>query len=225
MFFDFHVHENDELLVEAERLDYNGVAVFNQGNDNNSQLDHLLIRKSSFQVRMGVEIHSKNAMDLKRKIQKNRKNADVVMVYGGDLRINRAACENSRVDIISHPYRGRRDCGINHVSARRAAENKVAVELNVRYLLKIKPQYRYKVLGYYREILKLQRKFNFPLIITSDAHSIFDLHAPQDIIALTHCFGMGEEEANIALSETPRNIMERNDVRSNVLVEGVQIIE
>ncbi len=228
MFFDFHVHESYELVDEAERLGYSGVVIFKDGNNkNNDYSDDLvgLMEDSSFQIRRGVEVHSKNVVDLKRRIQKSRKEADVLMVYGGDLKINRAACENSRVDIISHPYRGRRDCGINHISARKAAENKVAVELNVRHLLKIRPQNRYKILGYYREILKLQRKFNFPLIITSGAYSIFDLHTPHDIIALTHCFGMNEEEATVALSETPMDIMERRDVWSNVLVEGARIIE
>jgi ribonuclease P/MRP protein subunit RPP1 len=218
LFFDFHV----------ERLGYTGVVTFkHEENKNKDYSDDLIsLRKdSSFQIRWGVMIYSNNIEDLKRKIQKSRNEADVLMVYGGDLRINRAACENPRVDIISHPYRGRRDCGINHISARKAAENKVAVELNVRYLLRIRPQNRYKVLGYYREILKLQRKFNFPLIITSGAHSIFELHTPLDIIALTYCFGMNEEEASFALSETPRNIIERRDISSNVVVKGARIIK
>ncbi len=228
MFFDFHVHESQELVDEVERLGYTGVVTFkHEENKNKDYSDDLIsLRKdSSFQIRWGVMIYSNNIEDLKRKIQKSRNEADVLMVYGGDLRINRAACENPRVDIISHPYRGRRDCGINHISARKAAENKVAVELNVRYLLRIRPQNRYKVLGYYREILKLQRKFNFPLIITSGAHSIFELHTPLDIIALTYCFGMNEEEASFALSETPRNIIERRDISSNVVVKGARIIK
>jgi len=228
LFFDFHVHESQELVDEVERLGYTGVVTFkHEENKNKDYSDDLIsLRKdSSFQIRWGVMIYSNNIEDLKRKIQKSRNEADVLMVYGGDLRINRAACENPRVDIISHPYRGRRDCGINHISARKAAENKVAVELNVRYLLRIRPQNRYKVLGYYREILKLQRKFNFPLIITSGAHSIFELHTPLDIIALTYCFGMNEEEASFALSETPRNIIERRDISSNVVVKGARIIK
>ena len=214
-------------MDEVERLGYTGVVTFNHEEiKNKDYTDDLISLKndSSFQIRRGLMIYSKNTADLKRKIQKSR-NEDVLMVYGGDLRINRAACENPRVDIISHPYRGRRDCGINHISARKAAENKVAVELNVRYLLRIRPQNRYKVLGYYREILKLQRKFNFPLIITSGAHSIFELHTPLDIIALTYCFGMNEEEASFALSETPRNIIERRDISSNVVVKGARIIK
>lgn len=215
-------------MDEVERLGYTGVVTFkHEENKNNDYSDDLIsLRKdSSFQTRRGVMIYSKNTADLKRKIQKSHNETNVLMVYGGDLKINRAACENPQVDIISHPYRGRRDCGINHISARKAAENMVAVELNVRYLLRSRPQNRYKVLGYFREILKLQKKFNFPLIITSGAHSIFELHTPHDIIALTYCFGMNEEDATFALSQTPRNIIERRDISSNVLLKGARIIK
>ena len=227
MFFDLHVHESQELVDEVKRLGYNGVLTLkHQEIKNKDHPDNLisLNKDSSFQIRSGLIIYSKNTADLKRRIQKSR-NEDVLMVYGGDLKINRTACENPRVDIISHPYHGRRDCGINHVSARKAAENEVAVELNIKYLLRSRPQNRYKILGYYREILKLQRKFKFPLIITSGAHSIFELHTPQDIIALTNCFGMNEQEATLALSETPRNIIGRRDIWSNVIVKGARIIE
>lgn len=229
MFFDFHVHNNNELVKEARRLGYTGVALFENGENKNNgtgnSKSYSLNQDEHFHVEEGVEIYAKNTMDLKRKIQKFKMQNHILMIHGGDLGVNRAACENPRVDILSHPYRGRRDCGINHVSARKAAENRVAIELNIRHLLKIKPQHRYKILGYYRDILKLQRKFNFPLIITSGARSQFDLHTPHDIIALTYCFGMAEDEAVKALSETPQNIMEKNKMISNIILEGVKIIE
>ncbi|MCE5213475.1 MAG: ribonuclease P, partial [Methanobacterium sp.] len=117
------------------------------------------------------------------------------------------------------------DCGINHVIGKKAAENSVAVELNIRYLSKTSSYLRYKVLAYFREILKLQRKYGFPLVITSDARTIYDQHSPQDIIALTHCFGMDRQEAIDALSKTPLDIIERNNIRDNIIVDGVKLIK
>lgn len=233
LFFDFNVQEDVRLVKEAERLGYAGVALFEHQKNHNSnnnkiyfQADFETIKNDSpLQIYRGVEIQAKNPEDMKRKVQKARKKAEVLMVHGGDLKINRAACEDPRVDIISHPYHSRRDSGINHVFAKKAAKNNVAVEFNLKYLFKIRSHLRYKILTQFREILKLQRKFNFPLIITSNSKSIYDLHTPHDIIALTRCFGMKREEAICALSETPRNIIERSEVRSNVLSEGVRIID
>lgn len=234
LFFDFNMKEDVLLVKEAERLEYAGVALFkhqkNHNNSNNNkiyfQADFETIKKnSSIHIYRGVEILAKNPEDMKRKVQKARKEAEVLMVHGGDLKINRAACEDPRVDIISHPYHGRRDSGINHVFAKKAAENNVAVELNLKYLFKTRSHLRYKILTQFREILKLHRKFNFPLIITSNSKSIYDLHTPQDIIALTRCFGMKKEEAKSALSETPQNIIERSKIRSSVLIGGVKIVD
>lgn len=213
-------------------MGFNGVAVFKSSENNSveklaynfSNQDPNQDQDSAFRIVRGMEIRARNQDDLKKKVQKFRKDAEVLMVHGGDLKINRAACENPRVDIISHPYKGRRDSGINHVSARKAAENGVALELNLRHLLKVRPKFRYRILGQFRDILKLKRKFNFPLVISSGAHSIYDLHTPQDIIALSYCFGMEEKEAIGALSETPQNIMERSEMRSDMVVEGARIL-
>jgi ribonuclease P/MRP protein subunit RPP1 len=158
---------------------------------------------------------------MKQKVKRHRKEFDIVMVQGGDQKINRGACEDPRVDIISKPYFNRRDCGINHVIAKKAAQSEVAIELNIKHLTKTSPYLHYKVLSYFREIIKLKKKFDFPLIITSSAKSIYDLHSPQDLIALSKCFGMDQEEAVSALSEIPINIIERSKIRHKIIVDGV----
>lgn len=228
MFFDFHLHEDKELVAEARRLGYAGIAIMHHDinshhSSNNIQENHNIKNKNSINIYTGVEISAKNPDDLKKKMQRLKKKDEIIMVHGGDLKINREACENPRVDILSHPYRSRRDSGINHVIGRKAAEKKVAIELNLKYLLKIRQSHRHRILSQFKDILKLHRKFNFPLIITSGAHSIYDLHTPQDIIALTNSFGMNREEAVSALSTTPQDIIKRRDIRSTHLVFGARI--
>lgn len=229
MFFDFHLHEDKELVEEARRLGYAGIAIINHDNNshpssnNIQEINHNIKNKNSIKIYRGVEISAKNPDDLKKKIQRLKKKDEIIIVHGGDLKINREACENPWVDILSHPYRNRRDSGINHVIGRKAAEKKVAIELNLKYLLKIRPYHRHRILSQFKDILKLHRKFNFPLIITSGAHSIYDLHTPRDIIALTNSFGMNEEETISALSTTPQDIIKRRDIRSTLLVVGARI--
>jgi ribonuclease P/MRP protein subunit RPP1 len=234
MFFDFHFHGGRKLLMEAERLGYSGVAVVKYMDDYNKEfLNHLMELKEefneksqdrSFMIYSGVEITPKNPEDLKRKVQKFRKKADVVIVKGGDLKINRAACEDPRIDVLSQPYKNRRDSGMNHVLAKKAAENRVAVEINLKYLLRTNPRNRYRVLNQFHQIVKLQRKFNFPLMTTSAASSIYDLRTPQDVTALSRCFGLTKEEAVETISKTPQEIIKRDELRSSVVVEGVRTI-
>ena len=234
MFFDFHFHGGRKLLMEAERLGYSGVAVVKYIDDYNKEfLNHLMeLREEfneksqgrNFMIYSGVEITPKNPEDLKRKVQKFRKKADVVIVKGGDLKINRAACEDPRIDVLSQPYKKRRDSGMNHVLAKKAAENSVAVEINLKYLLRTNSRNRYRVLNQFQQILKLQRKFNFPIMTTSAAASIYDLRTPQDVTALSRCFGLTEEEAVETISKTPQEIIKRGELRSSVVVEGVRTI-
>jgi ribonuclease P/MRP protein subunit RPP1 len=234
MFFDFHIHGSHELAISAGNLGYSGLALVLSSHDCNEKPEILkdlrnvsenLEETNNLHVKVGVEIHARNPEDLKKKVQKFRKNADVILVHGGDLKINRTATEDPRIDILCHPYRSRYDSGINHVLGVKAAENRVAMEINLKYFLLTRPNQRHRVLSQFREIVKLYRKYKFPVIITTDASSTYDLRNPQDIIALATCFGMNEEEAFHALSTTPREICDRNKIRDQVIIPGVRLIK
>ena len=126
--------------------------------------------------------------------------------------------------MLSQPYSSRRDTGINHILAKKASENDVAIELNLRYLLKTNSRHKYRVISQFRHILQLHRKFNFPLIITSCATSRYDLKSPKDIFALVKCLGMSFDETFNAISTTPKNIIKINDDRDSYVMKDVRIV-
>ncbi len=228
MFFDLHFHGNENVIREAERLGYAGLGLTRYFEDCNEEFIRefdILNDSSNIIIKKCIEISCKNPEDLRKKVQKSRKNSDILMVRGGDLKVNRAACEDQRVDILSQPYRSRRDTGLNHVLARKAAENSVAIELNLKILFKTNLRYRYRVISQFRHIIELQRKFKFPLIITTNANSKYDLRSPQDIFALARCFQMTFEELFDAISETPKEIIETNNARDSFIVDGVKTVE
>ena len=228
MFFDLHVHGNENVIIEAERLGYAGLGLTRYFEDYNEEFSRefdILDDSSNIIIKKCIEISCKNPEDLRKKVQKSRRKADILMVRGGDLKINRAACEDQRVDVLSQPYRSRRDTGLNHVLARKAAENSVAIELNLKILFKTNLRYRYRVISQFRHIIELQRKFKFPLIITTNANSKYDLRSPQDIFALARCFQMTFEELFDAISETPKEIIETNNARDSFIVDGVKTVE
>jgi ribonuclease P/MRP protein subunit RPP1 len=234
MFFDFHIHGDHKLALEALKIGYHGVVLVNHSEELEK---HLNLLKSTAEyikhvknisrllIQKGVEIKAENPEDLKRKVKKFRNKTDVLLVQGGNLKINRAATEDPRVDILCYPYRSRVDSGINHVLAAKAAENRVAIEINLKYLLMNRPNQRHRVLSQFRQIVKLHRKFKFPVIITSDANSIYDLHSPRDVVALAGCFGMTLEEATKAMSTVPQEIMERGRLRDQIIVSGVRLVK
>jgi ribonuclease P/MRP protein subunit RPP1 len=226
MFFDFHVHGNSELAFEAHRLGYNGIAIIQSSkNYNQGKSEEIKEIKDDFKIWSGVEIYAKNPEDLKKKVQKYREKEDVIIVNGGNLKINRAACEDPRIDILAHPYKKRRDSGINHILAKKASENEVAIELSLQSLIKTRFSLRAKLLSQFRQIIKMHRKFGFPTLISSNAYSTYDLRSPKDIITLACCFGMTNEEAEDSLWKNPINILERNKIRKDIVVKGARIIK
>jgi len=234
MFFDFHIHRDHKLALEALKLGYHGVVLVSHSEE--LEKHHNLLKStvdykqhvknaSGLFILKGVEIKAKNPEDLKRKIQKFRKKTDVLLVQGGNLKINRAATEDPRVDILCYPYRSRAESGINHVLAAEAAKNRVSIEINLKYLLMNRPNQRHRVLSQFRQIVKLHRKFKFPVIITSDANSIYDLRSPRDVVALAACFGMTSEEVTRAMCTVPQEIMERGSLRDQIIVSGACLVK
>ncbi len=226
--------ESKEYLTEIENeinseptMDSNSVSnpVSNSTYNLDSNSDNNLNFEKTFKIFPGIKIFPKNSEDLKRQIRSSRKKTNILMAVGGDLKINRAACENIQLDILSRPYYKRRDCGINHVLAKEAANNDVAIELNICDILRARSPIRSKIMAHFQEIVKLQKKFKFPLIIGSGAVSIYDLRRPKDLNALSQCFGLSKNEVNLAISNNPKNIVDFNNQRKDIIIVGAKKVD
>ncbi|WP_297898482.1 ribonuclease P protein component 3 [Methanobrevibacter sp.] len=187
---------------------------------------HNIGNKDGIKFDFGVEINPKNQNELYKISKKYRNKSKYVTVLGGDLAVNRAACENRLIDVLSRPYfRNRSSCGINHVLAKEAVRNNVAIELCFNDILSSYLSYRAKTLAYFREIIKLYNKFKFPLIITSGASSIWEMKSPRDILAIFNQLGLSQEDLELCLVDYPSNLVEFNNDRENMIVIGVKKID
>ena len=210
-YFDLNVHAYpetevpaEELLRVAKRYGYTGIAITNH--------DDMLItdlKSNSASYFSGIEIRSNSVADLKRKIRLYHGKVTVLAVHGGNDKINRAALEDPRVDVLAHPCGDKREGTLNHVLVRFAAKNGIAIEFNLNAIIQTRRGERARVLSKMRMNLKLVRKYKAPAILTSNARSIYDLRAPREMIALASLFGMGREEAATALSDSPQGILEK----------------
>ena len=229
-FFDFNLHAYPESSTSdaqfcevAKRYGYTGIAITNHSDhrgDRQNKINSKTSSLSDFMVFYGVEIIS-DVSNLKDLIKKYRKKVSVLCVHGGDERINRIACEDSRVDVLCHPECHDK-CGLNHILARSAAKNNVAIEFNIGSIIQRRSGSRSRLLSFMSKNLMLVRKYNVPAIITSNAHSIYELRAPREMMALASLFGMTKEEAHSGLSESPKNIIEQN--KKNLIMDGVEVI-
>ncbi|QKQ98033.1 hypothetical protein GKQ38_00645 [Candidatus Nanohaloarchaea archaeon] len=141
--------------------------------------------------------------ELKRKIREKRENADILVFEGGDEELNRKACESSRIDVLLHPEKGRKDSGLNHIMAEEAAENNVAIGLDFAQL-DDSGKKRVHVLSHWRRNLKLCEKYGAQYLITTGAEQVHQLRAPRELRALIDSIGYSGQEA---VSGTPEKIL------------------
>jgi ribonuclease P/MRP protein subunit RPP1 len=126
---------------------------------------------------------------------------------------------------LSRPYYKRRDSGMNHVLAKEAKRNNVAIELCFKDILNNHLRYRANVISSFKEILKFHRKFKFPLILTTDSKSIYDVRSTRDIVSFFKSIGFSNEEIYNGFYYYPKQIVDFNKERKDMIIKGVKIID
>ena len=119
----------------------------------------------------------KNSKDLRNDINKAK---SPVIVLGGDDKVNRAALENKKVDILLSPeLNDRKDnfhyrkSGLNQVLCKLAKKNDIAIGFDFALLLKSKE--RAKILGRMFFNYKLCKKYKIKMIFSSFSKNKFEL--------------------------------------------------
>ncbi|MDI6655511.1 MAG: RNase P subunit p30 family protein [Candidatus Hydrothermarchaeota archaeon] len=197
-FIDLHVHSNlssgrdspAEMLEHAKKL---GIEI---GLCDGKRGGYI----SGVEIRAGLE-------DFKNSLSKAL--LDYTIVHGGDYDINRLAASSSRVDILAHPDLGRKDSGLDAVLARKAAENSVAIEVNLGSIIKSGGSSRAHALKNIRRNLMLSRKYKFDLVAASGAKSRLELRSADGVSELLKLIGFTEEEALSAMGKIPEKILNR----------------
>ncbi len=233
MFFDLNIKgsslENNLILAEqASQYGWNHINFsYSQDDFSNAlkfkkELLNELEDKLSFDYTL--EIKSNNPNEIRKITNKFRKKSSCISVVGGDLKVNRATLENIKIDVLSRPYLRRFDSGINHVLSREAADNNVAIELCFKDVLKSYLSYRSKVISNFKDIYTLYRKFDFPLILSSRAESVFDIKTTHDFIAFFKQTGLNDEEIERSFTAAS-DILEYNGNRDNLIFKGVRRVD
>ena len=233
MFFDLNIKgsnlENNLMMArEASKYGWQHINFSYNQNDFTQALDFKNNLKDSLEEVISfdytLEIKSTNVNDIRKAVNKFRSKAFCISVVGGDLKVNRACLENVKIDVLSRPYLKRFDSGLNHVLAKEALRNNVAIELCFKDVLKSYLSHRSKIISNFRDTYVLYRKFDFPLILSSRAESIFDIRTTHDFVAFFKQTGLTDSEIEKSFV-TSSNILELNKNRDNLMFTGVRRID
>jgi len=236
-FFDLHIKSNlsngehsiEDIASFAEKLGYSGIAICDNY-VNVEKLKELKKKiselKSNLEIYPGVYIEAKDPGELNSILNKVRDEVTIVVVHGGDYNINRAACENSKVDILSHPEYNRADNGLDEAAVKAATENNVAIEINFNEVLFSYRKQRTYILNNIAKNIKLCDAFRTPMIICSAAKSIWEMRDPRQLISVATILGMDLGKAFSAISTIPQTIVENNKkiLEGKSPTSGVEVV-
>lgn len=238
-YYDLHVFSNNsigenninELAIAADALGYSGIAISDMFHsiEKLKQIKRIISsasKKIGCEIFHGVEIRAKNPQELSRLVSRLREQVLILIVSGGDYNINRAACENPKVDILAHPEMGRPDNGLDEACLRAAAENKVAIEINFREILYGYRKPRAYILNHIATNIKLCDETKAKMVICSAVQSIWDMRTPREMAALANVLGMDISKAVSSVSDIPQAIIEENKkkLEGKIPVRGVEVL-
>jgi ribonuclease P/MRP protein subunit RPP1 len=234
--FDLHIHSAfsggesslEELARTAKLLGFKGVCfVFYYQDERQKEI--LLAEIERIRKEVGIDVYlgfeARGLKELKF-LAKKRKDFDLLLARGGEIEMNREACETPEVDILTHPEYQRSDSGLDHVCMKFAAKNDVAIEINFREILITNKKTRAIVMANIAKNIKLAKKYHAPIIICSGAISHWELRAPECLVSMACQLGLELSEAKKAISEVPKKIVERAKERRSEkwIMPGVRIV-
>lgn len=237
MNYDLHIHSAfsegesslEELASTAKALGYKGIC-FAEYYEGKNQIKKLQAEIKKVKQKIGIEIflgfEARSVKELKF-LEKIRRNFDILLARGGDLELNRIACETPEVDILTHPEYERLDSGLDHVSVKLAVKNRVAIEVNFREILISSKATRSKILANIQNNIKLAKKFKAPIILCSGALSHFELKDPNVIVSFATQLGLELKESKDAITKIPESIIKQAKERKSEkwISPGVKIVK
>jgi ribonuclease P/MRP protein subunit RPP1 len=205
------------LGLVAKQLGYDGIIICN------SEPSTIFQPEAAAEIR-GIEVSfgalaaADSPRMLRSLVAAMRPNYNFIAACVCSSEMNRAACEDSNVDVLLHSG----EKYVLEIAAARAARlNQVAIGIDLSSMIRLRGTARSKWLDALRRNMDLIRKFDLDIMITAGPRSHLDLRTPRDLLALAEIAGFDASEAKEAL-HLPGRILELN--RRIWADKGVEIL-
>ena len=151
------------------------------------------------EVCTGILIRGTPLKDLINRVKRERIGDAVVSAEAGDNGFNRAVISLKGVHII-RGIQSAEKTAFDHVAAKMAADNRVAIDLDLSVILSGRGSTRQRAMHRFRDVLILEQRFEFPLTLSSYAHSVLDMRTVREITGLCSLLGMDIPDVEKAFS-------------------------
>ena len=141
------------------------------------------------EVLSGIILQDAPMRDVITRVKRVKHSGAVVSVSARDNGFNRAAIGLKGVHILRGIQTADKTA-FDHVTAKMAADNNVAIDLDLSVLIAARGIARQRAIHRYRDVLTFERRFEFPVSLSSYARSYLDLRAVREITGLCSLIGM-----------------------------------
>ena len=155
------------------------------------------------EISNGVLIRDTMMKDLISRVRQERNSNAVVSVQAGDNGFNRSVTGVKGVHILRGIHSADKTA-FDHITARMAADNRVAVDIDLSPLISGRGVIRQRAIHRYRDILLLERRFEFPITLSSHARSILEMRAVREISGLCSLLDMDAPDVEKAFTGVDR---------------------
>ncbi len=141
------------------------------------------------EVRSGVILRDRPVRDIVNFVKRLRGTDTVVSVMAADTGFTRAVIGLNGVHILRGIHNADK-MAFDHVTAKMAADNRVAIDIDLSVIIMTRGIQRQRAIARYRDVLVLEERFGFPLTVSTNARSALDLRALREITGLCSLLGM-----------------------------------
>jgi ribonuclease P/MRP protein subunit RPP1 len=177
------------LALEAAALGFDSLVA----------IDTSAARYGDVEVKSGLFIRNAGMKDVIAQVKRVKDNGTVVSVKAGDAGFNRGVVGLRGVHILRGVHAADKNA-FDHVTAKMAADNRVAIDIDLSCLIAARGIARQRALQRYRDVLVLEHRFEFPLTLSTYARSVLDLRAVREISGLCSLLGMDIPDVEKALA-------------------------
>ena len=173
-----------------------------------------------------VDLEPANTTELLRSLRLLRRGVEIISVRCVSKSIARQAAKDHRVDILSFSHLDMKKRFFDSAEAELASNACVSLEFDLAPLLYLHGYRRIRLLSKMREESLIAKKFGVSVILSSGANDVGLLRKPEDYASLGYLFGLNLDDAKRAISENPKEIIERNrrKLSPNYVAPGIYVI-
>jgi RNase P/RNase MRP subunit p30 len=228
-FYDLNIafeSDREAIIKRAQELELSGICLVHTYKGEKELEAYLKEIKrlrglTSVDIISGVMLEGEEEMvKIAKKI---RKSVDIILAFGGRYQINRLACSSDYIDILAHPEKGRRDCGLDHICCKEAKDHGTVIEINFNEILSNSGFKRLDKFHLLKESVRLCMNTQAPFIVNSGAKNIWELRAGRELTSLSCVLGAGAYPSLASNSELPERLIMNNRSKIKMPLKGVVV--